>query len=943
MKRKGIGILIIIVIVVGLGFLILSLTGKKDNFKTEKNTVLTGIKVLGYKLDNDFNVDTKKYTVEVSEDKVYVLCNSDIRLAGCNESIYLADEEYTHEIIVDDGEKFVITLKKKVDNENFRILSIDGVPLEANGKEATIVVKAIGEGLNYSFDGGVTWQESNQTTVTEDTELQVVIKDINGNLSEVRTIPVNITNEFSAFLKANNAGLTSQSSSVSAIASSSGSSVASRIYFSANGASSVGKKYVECNGTCSVTMPSITKSNAKIIGWNTKKDGSGTMYSVNKNVSIQKGTTLYAQTEKKVVVRFYRNGADTIDGSTANYVERTCTYKNQEDGCYITTPNIKKNGAEGLGWSDLANGEVILFKQSERRKILYDRQYYAIYKKGLTAKFVSQGATISKSSSGCDLKGNEKSCAITLPTIQRNGMTVEKATWSYSRSALDNSLTPGKRITINQNVTLYAVTESKIKASFKTVMGSQVSSYASDRCNAINDSGCDVKTPSAPTKSGWKFVGWSTNQSATSGIASGQKIKIKKETTIYGIYIKNTTTTANPGGSSGNNSNTGSSSNNSNTGNSSKNVITVAFTSGKVPFSGGTINKTCTLSGVSCSVSAPTAAASGWEFVGWNLDKNAKKAQYTAGQSISVSSNHTFYAIFKKKINITYNKGNTDKLKKYSGYCTSYGDGCYASKPPQIYANGRDIGGYMLNNNPVDIRNVLLTQDTTFTAFSSNYNATQKVNVGKSFEIGNVVFEAQSGVDGDKYEKLKSGMEKVFKKMPQIFYYPTKVIMYKDGSEFRKYVPVINQIGGAAGITINYGMSTGTTNSYSYTMVLMHMGNKTESNIGVAIHELGHVLDYYYHTYMKSSSILSNSSGLVSMYNKYYNTSYLNTYARKYDRREFWAEAMTIYYFKNVLKTNSGYFSITNEHNIGSYPLSDELSTYIKNTLASLKNIYEVK
>ena len=55
----------------------------------------------------------------------------------------------------------------------------------------------------------------------------------------------------------------------------------------------------------------------------------------------------------------------------------------------------------------------------------------------------------------------------------------------------------------------------------------------------------------------------------------------------------------------------------------------------------------------SISLADKTANKSGWEFVGWNTDKSAKEAM----PSITMDSNKTVYAIFKKDLTVNFVDG----------------------------------------------------------------------------------------------------------------------------------------------------------------------------------------------------------------------------------------------------------------------------------------------
>ena len=1080
MKKKSLIVLIVFGILGIFSFIYLSFNNK-DDFKNEESNILKGIKVLGYNLDNEFKTDKKKYTLEVSEDKVYVLCNSSVRLAGCNESIYLGNEEYTHEVIIDDAEKYEITFKKKVDNENFRILSIDGVPLEINGKAATIVVKAIGEGLSYSFDGGVTWQESNQIVVTEDTELQVVIKDINGNLSEVRIIPVNITNEFSGFLRAgiNSAAATSKVTSsigktnITSSSASSATSIGSNsaavignnsntvatnpysltstgIKFEANGATSIGKNFISCSGTCDVVLPSITRPSGKVIGWNTKKDGSGTKYLANNRAKLSKGTVLYAQTERIVVVRFYRNGADSISGSIASYVDRTCTYKNEENGCYITTPTIKKSGSEALGWSDIANGEEILFKQSERRRIVANKSYYAIYQKGngkLTITLSKGTVDVTENSKKMECKTDSSGCCvIEMPSglKAKDSKRYSFAGWTRSKSASNPTYAVGDKVPVCKNDIFYAVFKDKKTSNLVATFGQGKTEIAGSavkvECKADSSGCCTVETPKAlkaKDAKRYSLIGWSKNKTAnTPTYTPGEKLPICKDEKLYGVYkdksttklvatfrsgvvattqsskteecmadssgcctitvpsglqakdssyrfmgwdrtMKSTTATYTVGmkvpicsdqvyyaihgymtisygntntnsGTSSTNANAGTNSSSTTANNNSNSKYTVTFASGKVSLSGGNITKECYLQRngkKTCNVEAPKGAANGWNFIGWSTDKNAKTG-ISSGKSIEVSGNTTYYGIFKKEVVFTFNKGNADKLSNYQEKCTTYGDKCYVKKPPVIYAPGKEIDGYTVNGQLVDIVRYGATVNTTFTVKVMHDQLSSDVNIPKDniFQVGNIVFEAEKGTNATKLKHFKKRMKEVYNKMPQIFYYPSKVIMFKTSQSLKNYSKhaAQNKIAGYVWWK----------NSYNYTMVFMHMDNKKESNVSTAIHELSHVFDADMYGVLGQSSRLSKRSNILNMYSKYRNTTYLNKYARDNNEYEFWAETVTIYYYEVLdsvydIRSNTKQEKVplygTDNHKTGSTPLNDELKKMVRDVFNEVPNLYGLK
>ena len=131
-----------------------------------------------------------------------------------------------------------------------------------------------------------------------------------------------------------------------------------------------------------------------------------------------------------------------------------------------------------------------------------------------------------------------------------------------------------------------------------------------------------------PTKSGYTFVGWGTNSSDTSVDYSAGGSYTRDQNggtyTLYAIWKKTLTLAYNANGGS----NTPSS--------SSKDVY----------------NST---TNASFSISSATPARSGYTFIGWNTSNTATSASYNSGDTITISSNTTLYAIWKKTLTLSYN------------------------------------------------------------------------------------------------------------------------------------------------------------------------------------------------------------------------------------------------------------------------------------------------
>lgn len=166
----------------------------------------------------------------------------------------------------------------------------------------------------------------------------------------------------------------------------------------------------------------------------------------------------------------------------------------------------------------------------------------------VTITFDKNGASsIGATSLSCN-KLNNTSCTIKAPKITpANGFEV--VGWSTDSTSTKASILPGKNITIKDNTTYYAITKSKTayKATFdprNVAIGNEKTGVKSNSaCYRYNgSSSCKIKTPSVKVSSNQKFLGWSTNNKATSAtIKAKQNISLKANATYYAI-IKETLT-----------------------------------------------------------------------------------------------------------------------------------------------------------------------------------------------------------------------------------------------------------------------------------------------------------------------------------------------------------------------------------------------------------------
>lgn len=205
--------------------------------------------------------------------------------------------------------------------------------------------------------------------------------------------------------------------------------------------------------------------------------------------------------------------------------------------------------------------------------------------------------------------------------------------WTSNKNSINVEYMPGGMITDNANTTLYAVWASdyyfvKYDANGGTgTPGIQ-----------IKENGVDLKLSSVvPTKKGSLFLGWATSASSTVPQYNFESLYTSdSDITLYAVWND-----------------------------ISRDEYTISYNDGinipsKNVYSDGTI----------INISDVISERSGYEFVGWCLEKDSDVADFFPGNEYYVNEDATFYAMWKEKdihsgdedVNLSYGDVDNDKL-----------------------------------------------------------------------------------------------------------------------------------------------------------------------------------------------------------------------------------------------------------------------------------------
>ena len=536
---------------------------------------------------------------------------------------------------------------------------------------------------------------------------------------------------------------------------------------------------------------------------------------------------------------------------------------------------------------------VGISSDDEEKKDYVLKTFTATFDKNLADK-------VSKEKASCTTI--ESSCQVKASSITKEGHNI--IGWSTDKNATTTQYKVGEAITLTKDTTFYAITSKKpgVKKTFTAKFnknGADSIGATQLSCTTIGNS-CTVKAPSI-IKANYIIKGWGTSfLSKDAKYKVGDSITLTKDTTFYAITEKNQVKTKKF------------------TATFNKNGAT------SIEFSKLTCNTTST----SCAVKAPSITRNGYSVLGWDTNKNATSAKYKVGDNITLTKDTTFYAITKKKTSgattvgtITMTKFNStwDKLASYGilnvQVTPSSATYTVTSSNPKV------MKVYNVNNNwklvaVGDGTATITATSSTGAKISHTYTVNSGEKTGKDRTLkGLKKYEYKDGVDiysekGCKDNVIKSYMAD-FDESPQYVKDTVSSIYILTRETFSKLNP-----GFASNVV---GLASGSINRIQVVC--------DKYSIGALPHEMGHTMDFTYRDL--NGMYFSDTKDFIKIYNKYSskNDKPLTPYAYS-NTLEFFAEAYTMYFQKNIAKTNTidkGYFK--------NYKITSDISKLIKDAL----------
>ena len=404
------------------------------------------------------------------------------------------------------------------------------------------------------------------------------------------------------------------------------------------------------------TLPVAIRPGYTFDGWNTKKDGTGTMIKGSDIYTTAGNQTVYAQWTPNVYTITLDN-QNAGSAGTKEYYEKYAVGMYTTSACSTTISSITipiRTGwtfhgyytEKGGGGTQYINASGTITATSTT--FTEDTTLYAHWTVNkYTIKYNANGGTGTMSSTSATygipvmLNGN---------TFTRTGWTFMGWSTSTSGSVVydDKQYVESLSSTNGATVNLYAVwsiNSYNVTYDYSTNGGTSAS-----KTTANVNYGDAIDLSVTASKSGYTFVGWNTDPTATTGLTS--LTMSTNNVKLYAIFKKTITITFIEKGNSGN-------------------VTTTLSTT--------VYNNTVT----SDFIVPQKATWTGWTNIGWTDQTTANAAPITStGATFTSGSNVTLYALYKSPITIEYNTNGAaiqyDSKTKEAFY-NAYGTSLYPS------------------------------------------------------------------------------------------------------------------------------------------------------------------------------------------------------------------------------------------------------------------------
>ena len=372
------------------------------------------------------------------------------------------------------------------------------------------------------------------------------------------------------------------------------------------------------NFTVSSAVP--TRNNYRFLGWATSSSASSANIQGGDRINVAGSVTLHAVWKRvyTITLSYDANGGFGAPASD--------TFGPSDDSSHvftISTTSPTRDKHTFLGWSTSSSATTASYSGGSTINLLTNTTLYAVWKRYYTFSLAynANGGTGAPDTQNSGAQSSS-SYSFTVSTTKPTRSGYDFLGWATSSSASSAEYQGGNSLSVTSEgtTTLYAVWRAKYKFTLSyDANGGSGAPNSQDSGYVATASHTFTISSAQPARSGYAFAGWATTSSATAAAyAPGGTITVSANTTLYAVWTATRSfylyLDAN-GGSGG--------------------PGTQAY--------GPTIDTSHTF-----TIPTNTPYHPKFNFLGWSTSPSALTATYTAGGTITISTDTTLYAVWSK-------------------------------------------------------------------------------------------------------------------------------------------------------------------------------------------------------------------------------------------------------------------------------------------------------
>ena len=214
----------------------------------------------------------------------------------------------------------------------------------------------------------------------------------------------------------------------------------------------------KCTGadTTSVIAGTLYETTSKVVNltYNTKTDSDSESSKVVATICDKSGNCNNGSKTFDIYETIFKKGtADNIDGKTTD-ISKLCMVDKKGDKCTIKSPSIVRSGYDVVGWNTSSSATTSMWNaNTNKTDVINSKTYYPITKIGkytLTYDTLGGSAIASQTAEA----GGTVTVTSSKPTKAGNQFANK---WNTKKDGTGDEYVAGDKITLNSNITLYAV------------------------------------------------------------------------------------------------------------------------------------------------------------------------------------------------------------------------------------------------------------------------------------------------------------------------------------------------------------------------------------------------------------------------------------------------------------------------------------------------------